>query len=183
MATILLNMIVKNEAHVIEKTLTTLCDKIKFAYWVISDTGSTDNTKELITSFFKNRGIEGELFDDEWKDFGYNRTKALQHAYNKSDLLFVFDADDDLVGDFNAPTNLNADSYHLHFGNGFSTTYWRVCMINNRKRWRYVGVLHEYIECMEGVAKNIFLEGDYYISHGTTGDRGKDPLKLSLIHI
>ena len=36
--TICLNMIVKDESPIIEKTLTMLCRKIKFDYWVISDT-------------------------------------------------------------------------------------------------------------------------------------------------
>ena len=48
-----LNMIVKNESHIIKNTLIKLLNKVKFDYWVISDTGSTDNTKELITDFFK----------------------------------------------------------------------------------------------------------------------------------
>jgi len=48
-------MIVKNEAHVIVKTLINLCEKIDFSYWVICDTGSTDNTKEVIIDFFKEK--------------------------------------------------------------------------------------------------------------------------------
>jgi len=175
---ILLNMIVKNEAHVIEKTLTTLCNTIKFDYWVISDTGSTDSTREIIASFFEKRGIKGELFNDEWKNFGHNRTAALQHAYNKSDLLFVFDADDSLVGQFTVPDQI-ADAYHLHFGSGYDISYWRICMINNRKKWKYVGVLHEYIECLEKPSTNMFVQGEYYIQHGVDGARSADPLKYS----
>jgi len=170
MPTILLNMIVKDESHIIEKTLTTLCDKIDFSYWVISDTGSTDNTKDIIRAFFEKRGIPGELFDDEWKDFGHNRSMALAHAYNKSDLLFVFDADDDLVGNFVIPKAI-ADAYHLHFGSGYSLNYWRICMVNNRKKWRYIGVLHEYIECVDRPIKHFFIEGEYYVRHGTSGQR------------
>ena len=41
---ICLNMIVKNESEIIVKTLKLLTDKIKFDYYVICDTGSTDNT-------------------------------------------------------------------------------------------------------------------------------------------
>ena len=91
---ICLNMIVKNEAHVIIKTLTNICSYINFSYWVISDTGSTDDTKSVITNFFKKNNIKGEIYDDKWKDFGYNRTVALAHAYNKSKYLLIFDADD-----------------------------------------------------------------------------------------
>ena len=178
MPSVLLNMIVKDEAHVIEKTLANLCDKIKFDYWVISDTGSTDTTKALITAFFDARGIKGELFDDEWKDFGHNRSKALEHAYNKSDYLFVFDADDALVGDFALPAIMDADSYHLHFGSN-DTSYWRICMVNNRKRWKYVGVIHEYIECLDNSKANKYILGEYHVSHGTTGNRSTDPKKYS----
>ena len=48
-------MIVKNESKIIIKTLENLLSYIKFNYWVISDTGSTDNTKELIINFFKEK--------------------------------------------------------------------------------------------------------------------------------
>jgi glycosyltransferase involved in cell wall biosynthesis len=51
--TICLNMIVKDESHVIEKTLENIISKVPITYWVISDTGSSDNTKEIITNFFK----------------------------------------------------------------------------------------------------------------------------------
>ena len=40
-----LNMIVKDESHIIKDTLTKLLQKIKLDYWIISDTGSTDKTK------------------------------------------------------------------------------------------------------------------------------------------
>ena len=74
--TICLNMIVKNESNVILNTLNNLTSKIKFDYWVISDTGSDDNTKEIIMNFFKEKNIKGELIDTKWKDFGYNLGEA-----------------------------------------------------------------------------------------------------------
>ncbi len=96
--TICLNMIVKNESHIIKNTLENLCNKIKFDYWVICDTGSTDNTPQIIMDFFKNKSINGELFYDEWVNFAHNRTLALNRAYKKTQLLLVFDADDEIVG-------------------------------------------------------------------------------------
>ena len=71
-----LNMIVKNESHIIEEKLNKLLNKISFDYYVICDTGSDDNTKEIIKSFFDKRGLKGEIFDHKWSDFGTNRTKA-----------------------------------------------------------------------------------------------------------
>lgn len=177
--TVLLNMIVKNEAHVIEKTLENLCAKIPFTTYVISDTGSTDDTKVKIKTFFDKRGIKGEIYDDEWRDFGHNRTKALQHAYNKSDFLFVFDADDELHGEFSIPNKVDYDSYHLHFGDGYGLNYWRVCLVNNRKKWEYIGVLHEYIHMVDGQGpiKNVYIQGNYHVQHGVSGGRSQDPNK------
>ena len=86
---ICLNMIVKNESRIIVDTLTKLLNKIKWDYWVICDTGSTDNTRELITEFFEKQNIPGELFCDEWKDFGHNRTEALKKAFDKTDYVLV----------------------------------------------------------------------------------------------
>jgi hypothetical protein len=173
--TICLNMIVKNESEIIEETLTNLCNKIKFDYWVISDTGSTDNTPEIIENFFKLKNIPGELKHDEWKNFGYNRTLALSYAYNKTDLLLMFDADDGLVGDFILPPEVNYDKYFLTFG--INTKFKRCSLINNRKRFKYVGVMHEYIECCEENSTSCNVEGNYYFIPRTTSSRNKDPEK------
>ena len=173
--TICLNMIVKNEAHVIVKTLNNLCKKINFSYWVICDTGSTDNTKEVIIQFFKEKNIPGELVEHEWKDFGHNRTVALESAYNKTDLLFIFDADDEIVGDLVLPHTYEHDGYTFNFGN--DVFYIRPLLINNRKRWRFVGVLHEYLACSENSTPHKNIEGNYYIVSGRTGNRSQNPNK------
>jgi len=114
-----LNMIVKNESHIIVERLTDLIHKIHFDYYVICDTGSTDGTQELITSFFNSHCIKGELHQHEWSDFGTNRTMALQAAYGKSDYLFIFDADDEVCGNLIIPESLIYDKYNLKFGNNF----------------------------------------------------------------
>ena len=173
--TLCLNMIVKNESPIIISTLTNICSKISFDYWVICDTGSTDNTKELITDFFKLKNIKGELYEEPWKDFGYNRTVALNKAYNKTDYLFVFDADDRLEGNIIFPLNIfEYDSYLLSYGS--CNIYKRKQLINNKKKWIYVGVLHEYIECLEKENSSV-INGDYYIISGKNGNRSNDPLK------
>jgi len=174
MKTICLNMIVKNESHVIEETLKNILNYVKIDYWVISDTGSTDNTIDVIQNFFSSKNILGELVHHEWKDFGYNRSKALEAAYNKTDYLLIFDADDRFYGKFELP-NLTLDSYLLTFGKYF--TYQRILLVNNRKRWCFKGVLHEFICCLDDSNKQGEIKGDYYIESGKTGDRSKDPKK------
>ena len=174
-------MIVKDEAHIIENTFAKLLDKVKIDYWVISDTGSTDNTKEIIVDFFKQRGIPGELYDDAWQNFGHNRTMALRHAYNKSDYLLIFDADDEICGDFQLPNfdlmNNNKDAYSFQFGDSNGIQYIRTQLINNRKKWKYVGVLHEYITCCEHSSEPTIIQGNYYTISGRTSQRNKDTNK------
>jgi glycosyltransferase involved in cell wall biosynthesis len=181
-ATVCLNMIVKNEAHIIRRTLAMLCTKIRFDYWVICDTGSTDATRDIIQDFFATEGIEGELHCDEWVNFAHNRTKALTYAYGKTDLLLVFDADDDIHGTLMLPAAVTHDEYHLRFGApDHGTSYTRTLLINNRKRFQYYSVVHEYISCLEPSANEhlriCVLEGDYYVVSGRSGARNQDPDK------
>jgi hypothetical protein len=170
-----LSMIVKNEEHCILDTLENLCSYINFDYYIISDTGSTDNTKHKIKNFFENKKIKGEIYDDVWKDFGTNRTKALNHAYNKTDYLLIFDADDKISGNFILPKKFEYDEYRLIFKQN-NIQYVRPLLINNRKKWKFVGVLHEYLECLENKTSTI-LNGDYFLISGRTGNRSKNENK------
>lgn len=54
-----LHMTVKDEAAIIERCLAAAAPVI--SSWVICDTGSTDDTRERVESFFAARGIPGEL--------------------------------------------------------------------------------------------------------------------------
>ena len=174
---ICLNMIVKNESHIIKETLEMLFSKINFAYWVICDTGSTDNTCDIIKQFFKTKNIPGELHFCEWKNFAYNRTLALEIAYNKTDLLLVFDADDEIYGDIKIPKIIDADGYYLNFGSETGISYQRILLVNNRIKWIYQSVIHEYIVCLKQNHILKTIEGNYYVVSGRRGNRNKDPNK------
>ena len=173
--TICLNMIVKNEEHIIESTLVNILQNIQIDYWVISDTGSTDNTINIIRNFFSENNILGELFQDEWKDFGHNRTKALEHAYNKTDYLFIFDADDLIEGKIILPSPFDKDIYRLQFGN--PVTFHRPILISNQMKWEYKGVLHEYLSNIDTIKGDIIHSGDFFIHPRTMGNRSKNPNK------
>lgn len=173
--TICLNMIVKNESHIIQKTLENLCSYVDFDAYYISDTGSTDNTMDIIRAFFGKRNIPGHIEQVEWRDFGFNRTLALQMAFNKTDYLLIFDADDSIHGDFKLPRELTHDAYQLKMGQSF--VYMRTLIVNNRKRWRYIGVLHEYITCVDTEESSAVIQGGYYVDSGRIGSRNQDPDK------
>ena len=59
MVTLCLNMIVKNESKVIIRALESVVNIIDC--FVICDTGSTDNTVQLIKDFFSAHNISGIL--------------------------------------------------------------------------------------------------------------------------
>jgi GR25 family glycosyltransferase involved in LPS biosynthesis len=176
--TICLNMIVKNEAHIIKETFDNILRYIPLSYWVISDTGSTDGTQQVIKDYFNSKNIDGELFEDEWRDFGYNRTLALKHANKKTDYLFIFDADDRIHGNFKLPENhlFNEEMYNLKFG-GDSVAYIRPLLINNHLEWKFNGVLHEFLTCTSKNIEGTTLNGNYYIESGRKGSRSNDPDK------
>lgn len=171
--TLCLCMIVKNESHVILETLASI--KQYLDYWLICDTGSTDNTPDLIEDFFQKEGIKGELHRVEWKNFGYNRTQVFNIAYKKADYLWVFDADDLLVGTLDI-SNLDADCYLLKYVQG-SITFYRDHIFKGDLQWQYKGVLHEYPHCLsKGQYSRSQIEGDYFINSRTMGARSKlDP--------
>jgi glycosyltransferase involved in cell wall biosynthesis len=159
-------MIVKNESHIILECLNSVYKYID--YWVICDTGSTDNTKEIITNFFKEKGIPGEIHDHEWKDFGHNRTLAFKAAEGKADYAWVIDADDYLEGGLVLPPTTEIDSYALRIKRG-SFFWWRNQVFKLDSKWEYKGVLHEYAACEKQNAKIIKLEGNYNICARTMG--------------
>lgn len=178
---ICLNLIEKNEAHIIEETLESIYKYVD--YYVISDTGSTDNTKEVIKNFFDKKGIEGKIYDDPWQNhFGINRTLALKRCNSndipiKIDYIWVIDADDIIVGDLKLPNVMNADAYSLRYGDAF--TYHRTQIFKNdpNLNWRYECVRHEYPTCDKDNANIVYIDGDYYVDSRRKGDRSKDPNK------
>jgi glycosyltransferase involved in cell wall biosynthesis len=139
--TICLNMIVRNEAPVIERCLESV--KRFVDHWVIVDTGSTDGTQHLIRQCM--RGLPGELIERPWVNFAHNRSEALTCARGKSDYVFVIDADELLVQDrdFTLPALIH-DSYYLKISSA-PVTFWRIQLFRNMPGWRYESAVHEYL--------------------------------------
>jgi glycosyltransferase involved in cell wall biosynthesis len=177
--TITLCMIVKNESHVIERCLSSVLPIID--RWVVVDTGSTDGTQQKIKDFFDRNGIPGELFERPWKDFGHNRSEALELAQKTdTDYAFMIDADEILVFEpgfdpVKFKDNLTADLYNI-FAQFGQTRYHRPQMTSNKKPFYYRGVLHEYVDCKEPIGTRDFARG-FMNTPIQDGARSSDPEK------
>jgi tetratricopeptide (TPR) repeat protein len=168
---ICLNMIVRNEAAVIRRCLDSVRPFV--TSWAIVDTGSTDGTQAIIREHL--RGVPGELFERPWRDFGSNRTEAIELAGRRADYLLIIDADEVLRADkgFVLPT-LTLDAYQLKTILG-GISYYRTQIVSAALPWRWVGVLHEYLEC-DRPFQQARLEGLVNLP-SPDGSRSADPEK------
>jgi glycosyltransferase involved in cell wall biosynthesis len=167
--TVCLNMIVRNEAPVIARCLASVRPLIDS--WAIVDTGSSDGTQDIVHELLAD--LPGELIERPWRDFGSNRTEALQLARGRADYLFLIDADEvvELDPDFLLP-RLTADAYLVETALG-GFTHTRRQLVRDALDWRYEGVLHEYIVC-EQAGADAGLRRIRTISY-QDGSRSRDP--------
>jgi len=166
-------MIVKNEAAVIERCLASVRGLIDT--WVISDTGSTDGTQDLIRAALE--GVPGELRQEPWVNFGHNRTLNIRHARGKADYLLLIDADM-VVRQEGALPALVADSYMLrHAG---ETEYRIKRLVRGDLSWRYEGATHEYLTTDErDVPANLdALVVEHFADGGSRADKFQRDARL-----
>ena len=90
-----LNMIVKNESKIITRLFDSLIGIID--RYCICDTGSTDNTVEVISQYFRDHNIPGRVIYEPFKNFEHNRTFALQACDNDPNIEHVLLMDADMV--------------------------------------------------------------------------------------
>jgi len=172
--TICLSMIVKNESKIIERCLKTVIPLID--YWIICDTGSTDNTIDVIKTFFEGCGIPGEIHQHQWQDFAYNRSRALSLARSKAEYTITIDADEEYTyaADLELLEALTCDHYMI-LADMNGTLYYRDLLFNNRLEWKYFDVLHEFPDA-EGVKTIGYLKSITNVIH-FDGASHSDPEK------
>jgi glycosyltransferase involved in cell wall biosynthesis len=171
-------MIVKNEAPVIKRCLATI--KPWIDTWVITDTGSTDGTQEIIREFMKD--LPGELVEVPWVDFAHNRNVALDLARKRADYSLFMDADQQFIPNEGFEGIFaTKDCYSIHvqepslFGS-LTTAYF---LVRNQSPLYWKGVIHEYIcgpNGPEDIDGQIFAGGSI-LSVTADGNRSQDPNK------
>ena len=156
MSKICLNMIVKNESNIIKRLLKSVLPLIDT--YCICDTGSTDNTIEIIKAFFDDVNIKGKIVEEPFRDFGYNRSFSLNqcHGMENADYILLLDADMMLeidkklsVQDFK--NHMDKDAYYLLQGNE-KFHYQNIRIVKNTGKYTYWGVTHEYIVLPENTS-------------------------------
>jgi tetratricopeptide (TPR) repeat protein len=159
----------RDDAYIIQDTLDSVAPYI--SSWVIVDTGSTDGTQHLIRDHMARLGIPGKLHERPWRNFGHNRTEAMDLAQGHGDYIWVIDAEDTLVGlpEF---TELSADAYTLRYRRA-DTTEWRTQVFRDGLRWHYDGVVLETPACKDPYVA-VRLDGEYHIESRQLGARSLD---------
>lgn len=150
MITISLCMIVKNEEDVIARCLNSVEDIVDEI--IIVDTGSTDNTKEIV------KGFTNKIFDFKWID---DFSAARNYSYSKATMDFILwlDADDlvleedrvklrQLKQDFNPTVDIVMMKYNVGFDTLGNVTfsYFRERLSRRSKNYSWYEPIHEYLE-------------------------------------
>lgn len=148
-------LMVKDEAAIIERILTNALEYA--ARVVVSDTGSSDDTLDLLAQFASVHPGVLYVFSDPWSDFATNRNLVLDHARGLSPngWLLVLDADDVISGtldDLSSAEAARADAVdavdavmvtRLHYT---GTVSWQApLLIRSTSQAFYEGVVHEYL--------------------------------------
>jgi tetratricopeptide (TPR) repeat protein len=161
MTTVCLNMIVRNESKIIERMLSSVLPIIDC--YCICDTGSTDNTKELITKYFLERKIPGKIVEEPFQNFCHNRNFALKACQGMSDFVLLMDADMVLqISNFNKNNLGLFDSYRLLQGSD-SFYYQNTRIVRNSGQYNYFGVTHEYLNVPSTDTTGAMLKGELFI--------------------
>jgi len=180
-----LTMIVKNAGEKFEEVLTQnlpIIDK-----WTILDTGSTDNTIEIIKKVLVGKK-KGELFQEPFIDFSASRNRCLELAGDSCKYKLVLDDTYIIQGelrDFLEVTRGDqyADSFSLYITSD-DVQYCSNRITKTTSNLRYIYKIHEVIQmennvnvCVPVTKTNIFdLRADYMEKR--TMDRKEYDLKL-----
>jgi hypothetical protein len=172
-AKVCLNMIVKDEAAIIERCLRATDGHVDA--WVILDTGSLDDTPALIAAHFAARGIPGMLVHGHFRDFEQARNRAMDAARESEldfEYLLFLDADSELhVDDPSWRKWLTDPAYRLRVRNT-TMRHEEVRLLRRDQAARYRGVTQEYLDL--GDVRPTELSTVRYLDHA---DGSSQPMK------
>ena len=196
---IALLMMLKNEEKRIKVSLESIIGYVDSI--IIYDTGSTDNTINILKEFSEKHNIPLRLKEGQFVNFCVSRNVSLDFAdtFDDVDYILLLDCNDELKGGEHLLTlanhHKNDDSTAFlltqEWWSGNYTKYFNVRFVKARKGWRYKGSVHEYVTCYNkdgtehrnNVVKapdNIILFQDRTQDDDKTGKRFKRDKELLL---
>jgi len=165
---LIVSQIVKDESHCILTSLNSaikdICDMVVYV-----DTGSTDNTKEIILNWGKENNIPAYVFDKPFDNFENCRNYAMEmarqmvdkHGWKREECWTMWlDADETAVIDTKIFNKQKMDK-DLYMANTFigNMKYTRNTFGRCSKPFRFYGPVHEFIICDEQNITSDLLEG------------------------
>lgn len=145
-------LMIKNESRIIRRSIQAA---LKIADAVcISDTGSTDDTVQLLTDYYPSLSIPAKTYQHQWTNFGHNRTLSFEDAKAFCQELkwdpsrtyaLAIDADMEFVVEpsFNKQKDFGAKGYSLTQKAG-SLHYINARLLRLDQPFKCVGATHEY---------------------------------------
>lgn len=179
---IALVMMVKNEEKRIHVSLESCLNTISAI--IIYDTGSTDNTINIIKEFSEKNKINLYLIQGEFVDFSTSRNVLLEYADTiQVDYLLLLDCNDELINGKELKNyaalmiNQKPNAFLIcqQWYSGALDKYYNIRFLKPRSGWRYFGSVHEWlkdtsVETPEPKYPLIRMPDDFYIYQ----DRSKD---------
>ena len=167
---ICLVMIVKNESRNIERLIKSLLGIIDMI--CITDTGSVDNTVEIIKECGLKYQIPNTVHQSPFKDFGTSRTESYLNAkktYPSANYFLLSDADFiwDKVGMGIDKKKLTCDE-GMVLQQGGTNSYWNVRLLSSKVEWRCIGLTHEEWKATSKVVRSN-IEGIFINDVGDGG--------------
>ena len=165
---LILSQIVKDEEHCILTSLNSaikdICDMVVYV-----DTGSTDNTKEVILKWGKDNNIPAFVFDRPFDNFENSRNHATEMARQKAHEMgwkheetwtMWLDADETALIDKKVFDKQKMDK-DLYMANVFigQMKYTRNTFARTSKPFAWYGPVHEFIICKENNITSGLIEG------------------------
>lgn len=171
-------LMMRDESANLRRCIGSLRDHIDM--WCVVDTGSADNSIEIVRELLKD--IPGELYERPWVDFDHNRTEALNLAKGLGISYAAFpDCDDSMFVEGKLPLDLwekaKADAVQVKVSHG-SLVHYRPHVFRLASDWEFRGKLHEFATLTKGrgTGRQIQTQQITFIAR-TEGVRSKDPRK------
>lgn len=181
---ICLNMIVKNEAHVVERMLESVKRVVDRAY--ILDTGSSDDTVSVMQNWFEEHSIPCYIEIGPFNNFADARSRSIKncrHWCGNFGWALWIDADDKLtienmepISNLHRYTDLDALGIEHRSPNN-EIAYPRTSMLNLTRDWIFESVVHEYPALKNGLPSQTAILPGVFIDILSGGDRSKNPAR------